>query len=137
MKRTLLNISTTSRHRASISKKEKELLINNHIIDINKYELIDNKRLDSIFNSYKERINERINKSSHKKKCKLPLKILFSLDHQQKFILNNDYINKRNKNMLNFLSKKINKSKDDLIMNKIDNFLYKKELIEKIENKTK
>jgi hypothetical protein len=132
-KKNLLNISTTSRKISIISKKDKEIS-NIHLIDINKFELIDNKRLDSIFNTYKERINERINKSYCKNNSKLPLNISLPLEQQQRLILNNQNIDKRNKNMLNFLSKKIKKDKDDLIMNNIDNFLYKREFIDEINN---
>ena len=135
-KRNMLNISVSSRHKLSISKPDKEILNNNHLIDNNKFELIDNKRLNSIFNSFKERINESRNKPLSNNNRNLPLNISLPLDNQQKSMLNHIYMNKRNKNMLNYLSKKVHKNKEDLIMNNIDNVLYKKEFINKIDNDT-
>ena len=139
-KRNNLNISTASRKKSIASKFSKDRdKFGNYLIDHNKFELIDNKRLYSIFNLFKEKIdyNRKNNKSYYKSNNNLPLNISLPLNNQQKYILNQKNNNKKNKIMINYISKKIHKDKEDLIMNKVDNFLYKKEIINKIDNNNK
>lgn len=56
------------------------------------------------------------------------------LNEQQKRILTQKNNNKQNRNILHYLSKKTHTNEQDLLMNKVDNYLYKKEIINKIEN---
>ena len=136
-KRNILNISNVSRKRSTITKlsKEKDKF---SVIDNTKFELIDNKRLNNIFNIYKERINSsKKNNSYFKYKRNLPLNISLPLNNQEKNLLNQRYFNRQNEHLMNYLSKKIQEKKEGLLMNNIDNFLYKKEAIRKIENKNK
>ena len=134
-KLTAINISNSSRSKPHISKIEKEKL-ENKFLDSNKYELIDNKKLKDVFDSYKKRINIQKQKQYLKyNNSDLPLNMNMSLRNQQENLLRvkKNKINKAN--LEKFLIKKSNKNKDDLIFNKIDNYLYKKEIIKEIENK--
>jgi hypothetical protein len=92
--------------------------------------------LDSIFNSFRERINSQKSNSSYKYNNynNLPANISLQLNDQQKKILDQKNKNKQDRYLLNYLSKKIHTNKKDLLMNKVDNYLYKKEIINKMEN---
>ena len=128
-----LNTSTMSK---AITKLSKDKDKNVPKFDTNKFELIDNKKLDSIFNSFRERINSKKNNSYNKYNNgqNLPINISLQLNEQQKRILTQKNNNKQNKNILHYLSKKTHTNEQDLLMNKVDNYLYKKEIINKIEN---
>ena len=133
-KRNILNMSNISRKRSTITKLSKDKF-SNYIIDNSKYEIIDNKKLDDMFNSYKRLINiNNKNQSSYKYNHKLPISISLSLDNQQKNLLSQRNNNKKNIHLLNYLSNKLHENKDDLLMNKVDNYLYKKELLVKRDN---
>ena len=132
-KKNMLNMSTTSRKRSTITKlsKEKE----KYGIDNTKFEFIDNKKLNNIFNIYKERIKtSRKNNSDDKYIRNLPFNISLPLNNQEKNLINQKYFNRQKDYLMNYLSKKIQENKESLLMNNIDNFLYKKEMIRKIEN---
>jgi hypothetical protein len=92
--------------------------------------------LDSIFNSFRERINSKKSNSSYKYSNydNLPVNISLQLNDQQKKILEQKNKNRQDKYILNYLSRRIHKNEKDLLMNKVDNYLYKKEIINKIEN---
>lgn len=130
-KRNMLNVSNISRKKSVLTKISKT---NNSNGFENKFEIIDNKKLDNIFNSYKKLINSNKKSSNSKYINKLPLSISISLDNQQKNLINHRNNNKKNINILNYLSKKLHEKKDDLLMNKVNNFLYKKELINNKRN---
>ena len=132
-KNNALNISIPSRKKSILTKLSKDKY-SNPIFDNTKFELIDNKKLDSIFNEYKTKIdlNNKNNKSETKYN-NLPLNISLPLNNQQNNLLQQNYNNRQNKHLINYLSKKLHENKDDLLMNRIDNFLYKKELINKRE----
>ena len=98
--------------------------------DNNNYEIIDNNKLNNIFNSFKE---IKKNNSHNKYNNNLPKNISLPLNIQNKNILNYKYNNKTNKNILRFLSKKLHKNENDLVMNKIDNYLYKKEIVDNLD----
>ena len=133
-KRNNLNISNFTRKKSIISRFSKDReKFGNYLIDNNKFELIDNKRLYSIFNSFKELINSKKNKSYFKYN-NLPENISTPLNLQQKKMLYQKRNNYNKKNILHYISKKIHKNEKDLLMNKVDNFLYKKEIINKIDN---
>ena len=78
----MLNISSASRKK-SIATKDKDKY-GNFIIDNTKFEYIDNKRLGNIFNSYKDIINSKTNKSYFKYNKNLPLNISSELNNQNK-----------------------------------------------------
>ena len=128
-----LNVSISSRKKSILTKLSKDKY-NNPIIDNTKFELIDNKKLDNIFKEYKTKIDfNNKNNISETKYNNLPLNISLPLNNQQNNLLQQKNNNKQNIHLLNYLSKKLHENKDDLLMNKIDNFLYKKELINKRE----
>ena len=134
LRRNMLNTSNISRKKSTITKLSKDLY-NNNIIDNSKFEIIDNKKLDDMFNSYKKLINFNNKKySTYKLNHRLPISISLSLDNQEKNLLSQKNNNKKNDKILNYLSNKIHENKDDLLMNKIDSFLYKKEFLNKRDN---
>ena len=107
----------------------------NSKVDNSKYEIIDNKELNRIFNSYKDKINSRKNKSLFKSiSNNIPINILSPLKNQEKNILNQNKVNKKNKNILKYLSQKLHKKEKDLVMNDPYNYLYKREIINRLEN---
>ena len=130
----MLNISSASRKK-SIATKDKDKY-GNYIIDNTKFEYIDNKRLGNIFNSYKEIVNYKTNKSYFKYNKNLPLNISSELNNQTKKLINQKYNIKINNNLSNYLSKKIHENKEDLLISNTDNYLYKNEIIKKIGNNT-
>ena len=128
-----LNTSTMSKALTKLSKDKDK---NTPKFDTTKFEIIDNKRLDSIFNSFRERINSKKNNSYNKynNDKNLPINISLQLNDQQKRILCHRNNNKQIKNILHYLSKKTHTNEHDLLMNKVDNYLCKKEIINKLEN---
>ena len=107
----------------------------NSKVDNSKYEIIDNKELNKIFNSYKDKINSRKNKSLFKSiSNSIPINILSPLKDQEKKLLSQNKVNIKNNNILKYLSKKLNKKEKDLVMNDPDNYLYKREIIDRFEN---
>ena len=120
-RRNLLSSMSLSNRRSVIPREKID-----HKIDNSKYEVIDNKRLNNIFNSFKEL---KKNKSYTKNNPNIPKNISLPLNIQNKNILYYKYNNKNNKNLLHFLSKKIHKNEKDLVMNKVDSYLYKKEIV--------
>ena len=107
----------------------------NSKVDNSKYEIIDNKELNRIFNSYKDKINSRKNKTLFKSiSNNIPINILSPLKNQEKNILSQNKVNKKNKNILKYLSQKLHKKEKDLVMNDPDNYLYKREIINRLEN---
>lgn len=132
---TAINISGSSKSKINITKVEKEKE-RNHYLDINKFEVMDNKRLKLVFDSFKRRISSKKNEYLLKyNNSDLPLNMKISLRNQQENIVKEKQ-NKKDKEYLErLLLKKSNKGRDDLIFNKIDNYLYKQEIIKNIENK--
>ena len=134
---TLLNNSSSSKVKSHITKTEKEKEKERYtIFDKNKFELLDNKTLKNVFDSFKNRINSKKKEAYLKyNNSDLPLNMNVSLRNQQdsmhKIKLNRIY----QENLEKYLIKKSKKNKNDLIFNKIDNYLYKKEIIKNIENK--
>ena len=128
-----LNNSTISKAQTKLSKDKDK---NAPKFDTTKFEVIDNKRLDTIFNSFRERMNSKKNNSYNKyiNDKNLPINISLQLNDQQKRILTQKNNNKQIKNILHYLSKKTHTDEKDLLMNKVDNYLYKKEIINKIDN---
>lgn len=130
LRKNLSNSLSVSK-RVTIVKEK----IGNSKVDNSKYEIIDNKELTRIFNSYKDKINYLKNKSvSKSSNNNIPINILSPLKNQEKNILSQNKISKRNKNILKYLSHKLHKKEKDLVMNDPDNYLYKREIISRMEN---
>ena len=134
----IMNISNSSKSRAFanyVNKAEKEKE-RNQFIENNKFEFVDNKRLKLIYDSFKKRINSKKKETYLKyNNSDLPLNINMSLRSQQENIIKDKLNKKENEKMEKFLLKKSKKNKEDLIFNKIDNYIYKKEIIKNVENK--
>ena len=84
-----------------------------------------NKSNNSISN-YEEKLNSNLDSSNN---INYPYDLFHSLDYQNKqinYIKNND---KKVADLSKFISKKINKNEDDLLINKVDLFKYKKEIL--------
>ena len=129
-----------------------------------KFEVIDNEKLKMIFDSYKKKNQKDIslndksqpsslsessyrnhlneNKINTKKKYVNPSSSMDNLpkDIQKCLFLQNRKLNlqklseKKNLRISQFLSKKLNKPKNNLLINNIDSFRFKKEVINEIEN---
>lgn len=124
-----------------------------------RYEIIDNYKLKKIFDSYKIKDRPKddpadknssstdsdINKDENNNKNKLinsnyfvkdiPNDIQKSLSNQNKKLHMRKIIEKKNKKLSKYLSKKVNKPQNNLLLNKIDLFRFKKEVINDIENR--
>ena len=139
-KKNVLNTSSFSRQISALTRiskdRDRERDKAGPKFDTEKFEIIDNKRLDSIFSSYRKKINSKKSNSSYKydNYNDLPTNISLQLNDQQKIILGQRNKNRQNMYILNYLSKKTNTKEKDLLMNKVDNYLYKKAIINKIEN---
>jgi len=139
-KKNVLNTSSFSRQISALTRiskdRDRERDKAGPKFDTEKFEIIDNKRLDSIFSSYRKKINSKKSNSSYKydNYNDLPTNISLQLNDQQKIILGQRNKNRQNRYILNYLSKKTNTKEKDLLMNKVDNYLYKKAIINKIEN---
>lgn len=134
---TLLNNSSSLKSKSYITKTEKEKEKERiSVLDKNKFELLDNKKLKNVFDSFKDKINLKKKEAYLKyNNSDLPLNINVSLRYQQDS-MHKMKLNKINKeNLERYLTKKSKKNKSDLLFNKIDNYLYKKEIFKNIENK--
>ena len=132
-----INTQNTSSMSKALTRLSKDNYKNLPKYDTTKFEIIDNKRLDSIFNTFRERIKSSKKNNSYNKynnDTNLPTNISLRLNDQHKKMLNQKNNNKQIKNILHYLSKKTHTHEQDLLMNKVDNYLCKKEIINKIEN---
>ena len=105
-----------------------------------KFEFIDNEKLRYIFNSYKILNKNDLgiynNLNAHSRTMKtLPKDISQSLSLQTKRLETKNIIDKSNQKMSKFLMKRTNKNENDLLLNNIDSYRYKKEIINQIEKK--
>ena len=112
----------------------------NHIEQLQKYEIIDNEKLKYIFESYRD--NHNIHKRSLTKDSNMelddqnyPLDISKSLSVQKNRLKGSRNNQKNLRQMSGFLSKRLNKYEKDLLINSVDSYRYKKELIKDINNK--
>ena len=121
--------------------------LQNNIIQNNNYEIIDNNVLKNIFESFRKentpkkqrkninlhidntpiKINENIEEN-------LPIDLSRSLDYQNRILTVKNDIDKNVKKMSHFISKKINNKEKDLMINKVDLYKYKKEVLKEIAN---
>lgn len=127
----------TKKYASDVKNNKEELSMNN----VDKYEFIDNDKLRFIFNSYKI-INDnaydlynnyKTNTNSPDLKT-LPNDISQSLSLQTKYLESRNIINKSNQKMAKYLMRRTNKNENDLLLNTIDSFRYRKEIINEIEN---
>ena len=144
-----ISVTDTSRSLFTIKEKQiqKSLMLNK--------EVIDNNNLKKIFDNFKNKINKNKNLKKNdsafsrsikdiNKSCSInnrtnlntlnteeifPYDLYNSLNYQNKRI--NDELNyiKRIQRISKKLSKKLNKEEDDLLLNKVDLFKYKKEIL--------
>ena len=129
-----------------------------------KFEIIDNDRLKMIFNSFKindhkdnkdNSLNDKSQLSSlsdtnrhqlkevkKSRKTKYPITLVERIpkDIKNSLFLQNRKLNlhklseKQNIHMSRYLSKKLNKPQNNLLLNRVDSFRFKKEVINEIEN---
>jgi hypothetical protein len=149
---TSTKISVTDTSKSLYTIKEKTTQKNN--LMLNK-EIIDNNNLKRIFENYKAKIiknkNLRKNESSFSRSIRninnndsmnnlskvntlnndetFPYELFKSLDYQNKRINNELNYLRQMKNISKKLSKKLNKNEEDLLINKVDLFKYKKEIL--------
>ena len=156
----LNNNEKISNLRSSISSshfnmKDKQQIIND------KYEIIDNEQLKKIFNKYKtvknsfnsndneknnfiqikdnnsisinqSNQNKNLNENKTKKK-EIPFDLSQSLFFQNNKLKERQTLDNKVKNISKHLSKILKKSEKDLLLNKIDNYNFKNELLKDIE----
>ena len=109
---TVINISSSSKSRIYQSKAEKEKERNQYI-ENNKFEIIDNKKLKLIYDSYKDRINSKKKETYLKyNNSDLPLNMNMSLRSQEENILKEMQNKKDKERMEKLLLKKSRKNKE-------------------------
>ena len=136
----------------------------NYLEMSSKFEIIDNDRLKMIFNSFKIKdhkdnkdnsLNDKSQLSSlsdtnrhqlkevkKSRKTKYPITLIERIpkDIKNSLFLQNRKLNlhklseKQNIHMSRYLSKKLNKPQNNLLLNRVDSFRFKKEVINEIEN---
>ena len=136
----------------------------NYLEMSSKFEIIDNDRLKMIFNSFKindhkdnkdNSINDKSQLSSlsdtnrhqlkevkKSRKTKYPITLVERIpkDIKNSLFLQNRKLNlhklseKQKIHMSHYLSKKLNKPQNNLLLNRVDSFRFKKEVINEIEN---
>ena len=136
----------------------------NYLEMSSKFEIIDNDRLKMIFNSFKindhkdnkdNSLNDKSQLSSlsdtnrhqlkevkKSRKTKYPITLVERIpkDIKNSLFLQNRKLNlhklseKQNIHMSRYLSKKLNKPQNNLLLNRVDSFRFKKEVINEIEN---
>ena len=110
----------------------------------NNLEIIDNKRLKIIFDSFKDNSlkNSLLNNSlgskgqlffSHDLES-VPHNIRSKLCFQSKNLEQKEKSDTKAEKLAKYLSKRLHKNESDLLMNKIDYFRFKKEILNNIEN---
>lgn len=144
------NYSRTSLAYNHISNKEKQQISNE------KYDIIDNEQLKKIFNKFKTfqvnssnnrnkfnkenenyKYNKINNKKSRNKDKNFPLEITESLAFQNNKMKLRQKLNNKIKNISKYISTSIKKKENDLLLNRVDDYSFKKELLNEIDfNKT-
>ena len=140
------DLSVNDKSNITIKTNLNKQQLQNNNFQSNNYELIDNIALKNIFDSFRKDISSKQNnrnlyddnnsKSFNQNiQQNLPIVVTRSLNYQNK-ILNIKNINDKDvKKMAHFISKKINKSEKDLMINKVDLYKYKKEVLNEIADK--
>ena len=130
--------------RSNVKGKENQ---NNHKKVLGKpsyFEIIDNLKLKLIFNSFKKHYKSQSNLDelfdvdyNNDKKyssMEVPSNVKLCLLKQNKNLNLQKLSEKKREKISKFISKKINKPQNDLLLNRVDSFRYKKEFINAIEN---
>lgn len=111
---------------------------NNIPEQMTRFEIIDNEKLKNIFDSYQDVNNKKSfikENNLDKNNNNFPLNLSKSLS-VQKHRLNSSKNNQKNlRQMSGYLCKRINKKNKDLLINSVDSYAYKKELINEINHK--
>ena len=141
MKKSNKNISNLSPRKKtnlpSLLMQSSGNISNNIQEQLPKYEIIDNEKLKSIFESYQDQNNHN---SFANEKDELKIKAYPSDLSKSLSVQNNRLKSSRNdiknlRQMSGFLSKRLNKNEKDLLINNIDSYRYKRELINNIQSK--
>ena len=141
MKKSNKNISNISPRKKtnlpSLLMQSSGNISNNIQEQLPKYEIIDNEKLKSIFESYQDQNNHN---SFANEKDELKIKAYPSDLSKSLSVQNNRLKSSRNdiknlRQMSGFLSKRLNKNEKDLLINNIDSYRYKRELINNIQSK--
>ena len=149
----------TGNNESKSSLKRKPTLINNNNGYCKKYEIIDNNGLKKIFENFKmeneknkhsrnnevslsrsinnlnkSKSNNNLNNSEENSNSNInnnvyPYDLCRSLNYQNKQMAYRKKNVKKVMSLSKFISKKINKQEDDLLINKVDLFKYKKEIL--------
>ena len=125
---TLKNIFESFKYEVNINKhlRKNEMSISRSINNLNKSN-------NYSINNYEERHNPN---SNNIKNINYPFELYHSLDYQHKQIIAKKKNLKKLIRISKFISKKIKKNEDDLLLNKVDLFKYKKDILSEI-NKDK
>ena len=107
--------------------------INNIREELPRYEIIDNEKLKSIFESFQDSNNHNSFLNENTKKFPSDLSKSLSVQNNRLKSSRNDMRNRQQ--MSGFLSKKLNKNEKDLLINNIDSYIYKRELMNNIQSK--
>ena len=124
----LKNMFESFKYEANMNKKlrKNEVSISRSINNLSKSN-------NYSINNYEERNNSNNNKI---KQINYPFELYHSLDYQNKQIIAKKKNLKKLIRLSKFISKKIKKNEDDLLLNKVDLFKYKKDILSEI-NKEK
>lgn len=107
--------------------------INNIREELPRYEIIDNEKLKSIFESFQDSNNHNSFLNDNTKKFPSDLSKSLSVQNNRLKSSRNDMRNRQQ--MSGFLSKRLNKNEKDLLINNIDSYIYKRELMNNIQSK--
>ena len=123
---TLKNIFESFKYEANINKhlRKNEMSISRSINNLSKS------------NNYSNNYEERNSNKNNINNINYPFELYHSLDHQNKQIIAKKKNLKKLIRISKFISKKIKKNEDDLLLNKVDLFKYKKDILSEI-NKDK
>ena len=112
--------------------------INNIPEQLPRYEIIDNEKLKYIFDIYQDPNYKKSFIKENRldlKKNSFPFDLSKSLSVQNNRLRSSRNNQKNLRQMSGYLSRRLNKKEKDLLINSIDSYRYKKELIKNINNK--
>ena len=140
-----LTTKKSNKNLSNLSPRKKPTLLiqssgnisNNIQEQLPKYEIIDNEKLKSIFESYRDQNNHNsfLNQKTELKMKGFPFDLSKSLSVQNNRLKSSRNDIKNLRQLSGFLSKRLNKNEKDLLINNIDSYRYKRELINNIESK--
>lgn len=149
--------STKNNSKFSTSLKEKHLStanLNNRDNSLKRnFEVIDNEKLKSIFNSFQKKSNpinqnplfnslesipkkkSKSNKKSKSKEKPMPMQISTNLNIQNRRLKRKKKFDRQTKNISKYLSRKLRKNESDLLFNGVHLYRFKKEILDEDEDK--